>query len=330
MKRPVIAITLGDASGIGPELVAKLLTRPDVLAAASVVLVGDDWVWKDAQRIAGTTVPVTDISDCRQARECGQGVMMLALESVSQADIVRSQSTAAAGRGALQALTVCLEAARRGEIDAICFAPLNKLAMKKAGMAFEDELQFFADFLGTTGCFCEFNTLGKLWTSRITSHIPVADISKHITEDRIQAVAKLTYQTLKRAGFEMPRVAVAALNPHAGEGGACGREEIDVIEPAIKALNAEGFPVLGPYSADTIFIKARDGALDGVVTMYHDQGQIALKLLGFERGVTVQGGLEIPITTPAQGTAFDIAGQGKANPEAMAQAFLLAAKMAAV
>jgi len=225
------------------------------------------------------------------------------------------------------ALTACLDAAKRGDIDAICFAPLNKLAMKKGGMDFEDELHFFADYLGVKDYFCEFNTLGTLWTSRISSHIPLAEIPKYVTKDRIQAAARLTYQTLKRAGFAQPRVAVAALNPHGGEGGTCGREEIDIIRPAVKELNEAGLPIQGPYPADTIFLKARDGALDSIVTMYHDQGQVAVKLLGFERGVTVQGGLPVPITTPAHGTAFDIAGQGKANAEAMTQAFLLAAKL---
>ena len=255
--------------------------------------------------------------------------MMLELDTVAQADIVPAQVTAAAGRGARLALTACLDAVRRGQIDAICFAPLNKQAMKKGGMDFEDELHFFADYFGVQHYFCEFNTLGTLWTSRISSHVPLADIPKYVTKDRIKAAARLTFQTLKRAGFANPRVAVAALNPHGGDGGTCGREEIDIIEPAARELNEEGLPILGPFPADTIFLKARDGALDSIVTMYHDQGQVAVKLLGFERGVTVAGGLPVPITTPAHGTAFDIVGQGKAKAEAMTQALLLAAKMGA-
>jgi 4-hydroxythreonine-4-phosphate dehydrogenase len=330
MKKPVIAVTFGDVSGIGPELVAKLLTRPEAQAAAQIALVGDAWVWAQGQRIAGTDIKVRIIQDWNEARS-GDGVpMLLEMATVTQADIVPAQVTPAAGRGARAALTACLEAAKRGDVDAICFAPLNKLAMKKGGMDFEDELHFFADYLGVKDYFCEFNTLGTLWTSRISSHIPLAEIPKYVTKDRIQAAARLTYQTLKQAGFEQPRVAVAALNPHGGEGGTCGREEIDIIEPAVAALNAEGLPIQGPFPADTIFLKARDGALDGIVTMYHDQGQVAVKLMGFVRGVTVQGGLPIPITTPAHGTAFDIAGQGKANAEAMTQAFLLAAKLGSV
>ena len=329
MKKPVIAVTFGDASGIGPELVAKMLTRPEALAAAQIVLVGDDWVWAEGQRIAGTTTPVKTIADWSQARGGDGTPMLLELQSVAKAEITSGQVSAAAGRGARMALTACLDAVRRGQIDAICFAPLNKQAMKKGGMAFEDELHFFADYFGVKDYFCEFNTLGTLWTSRISSHIPLAEIPKYVTKDRIKAAARLTYQTLKRAGFAHPRVAVAALNPHGGDGGTCGREEIDIIEPAARELNAEGLPIQGPFPADTIFLKARDGLLDSIVTMYHDQGQVAVKLLGFERGVTVQGGLPVPITTPAHGTAFDIVGQGKANEEAMTQALLLASKMSA-
>ena len=139
--------------------------------------------------------------------------------------------------------------------------------------------------------------------------------------------ATLIYRSLQANGIASPRVAVAGLNPHNGDGGTCGREEIDVIEPAVRELNARGMAVVGPFPADTIFLRARDGELDAIVTMYHDQGQIAIKLLGFSRGVTVQGGLPVPITTPAHGTAYDIAGQGKANVQAMANAFAIACRM---
>ena len=328
MTKPVVAITFGDASGIGPELVAKFLTRPEI-SAAQIVLVGDAWVWAQGQKIAGVSPPVKIIKDWSEARVGDGTPMLLQMDTIAESDITQGQVTAAAGRGARAALTACLDAAVRGDIDAVCFAPLNKQAMKKGGMAFEDEQHFFADHLGVTGYFCEFNTLGTLWTSRISSHVPLADIPKYVTKDRIKAAARLTFQTLKRAGFAQPRVALAALNPHGGDGGTCGREEIDIIEPAAKELNDEGLPILGPFPADTIFLKARDGLLDSIVTMYHDQGQVAVKLLGFERGVTVAGGLPVPITTPAHGTAFDIVGQGKANAEAMTQAFLLAAKMVA-
>jgi 4-hydroxythreonine-4-phosphate dehydrogenase len=327
--KPVVAITMGDASGIGPELVAKLLLRPETRETAQIIVVGDAWAFAEGEKLAGATSPIKVVHDWSAARRGDRTPMFLEVETVAHADIVPAQVTAAAGHGARLALTACLDAAIRGDIDAICFAPLNKQAMKKGGMDFEDELHFFASYLGVTDYFCEFNTLGTLWTSRISSHVPLADIPKYITKDRIKAAARLTYNTLRRAGFTNPRVAVAALNPHGGDGGTCGREEIDIIAPAALELNDEGFPIEGPHPADTIFLKARDGKLDAIVTMYHDQGQVAVKLMGFERGVTVQGGLPIPITTPAHGTAFDITGQGNANAEALTQAFLLAAKMGA-
>ena len=328
MKKPVVAVTFGDACGIGPELVAKLLARPDAKGVATLVVVGDPWVWDEGQRVAGTSTALKPITDWKAPRN-GEGPFFLSIDSVAKNDVTAGQMTPAAGRGARMALTLCLDAVQRGDADAICFAPLNKQAMKKGGMDFEDELHFFADYFGVKDYFCEFNTLGTLWTSRISSHIPLADIPKYVTKDRIKAAARLTYKTLKAAGFAAPRVAVAALNPHGGDGGTCGREEIDIIEPAARELNAEGLPIQGPFPADTIFLKARDKQLDSIVTMYHDQGQVAVKLMGFERGVTVQGGLPAPITTPAHGTAFDIVGQGKANAEAMTQAYLLAAKMGA-
>lgn len=328
MSKPLVAVTFGDTSGIGPELAAKLAGSAEARAAARMLLVGDAWAWREGQRIAGVSPETKAVANFTEARHAPGDILFLATKTVAQDDIVPAQVTKAAGAGARAALDTCLDSAQRGDIDAICFAPLNKQAMKLGGMHFEDELHYFANRLGVRDYFCEFNTLGPLWTSRISSHVPLAEVPQYITQDRIQAAARLTHATLKRAGFSAPRVAVAALNPHGGEGGTCGREEIDIIAPAVRALNAEGLPVEGPYPADTIFLKARDGKLDAIVTMYHDQGQVAVKLMGFERGVTVQGGLPIPIATPAHGTAFDIAGTGKANPTAMIQAFLMAARMA--
>ena len=185
----------------------------------------------------------------------------------------------------------------------------------------------FAQHLGVQGYFCEFNTLDSLWTSRVSSHVPLREAPALIDRPRIVAAAKLIYRSLQASGVLAPRVAVAALNPHGGDGGTCGREEIDIIAPAVAQLVTEGFAVQGPFPADTIFLKAIAGDFDAIVTMYHDQGQIALKLLGFSKGVTVQGGLPVPITTPAHGTAYDISGQGRASVTATANAFAIAARM---
>jgi 4-hydroxythreonine-4-phosphate dehydrogenase len=193
----------------------------------------------------------------------------------------------------------------------------------------EDELRWFADVLGYRGPCGEFNVLEKLWTSRVTSHIPLKDVAGLLTAEGVAEAIGMLHDALSRAGNAAPRIGVCGLNPHNGDGGNFGREEIDIIEPGIALAAKRGYTAAGPYPADTIFVRARDGAFDGIVTMYHDQGQIAMKLMGFERGVTVQGGLPVVITTPAHGTAYDIAGRGIANVQAMSNALAIAARMGA-
>ncbi|RQR53724.1 4-hydroxythreonine-4-phosphate dehydrogenase PdxA [Burkholderia sp. Bp9125] len=332
---PVVALTLGDPAGIGPELIAKLLARPDATSRANLVLIGDRWLWEAGQRVAGVRVelePVASLAAVRERPSCARPAFV-AVDTVEPAQVTASQAGAAGGRSVLDVLNRCMDAALAGEIDAICFAPLNKHAMKLGGLRHEDELHHFAEYLGVTGYFCEFNTLGELWTARISSHIPLKDAARYLSVERIEQASELIYRSLLANGVAAPKVAIAAFNPHGGDGGSCGREEIDVIEPAVRALQARGWPTdapfHGPFPADTIFLKAQAGDYQAIVTMYHDQGQIAIKLLGFSRGVTVQGGLPVPITTPAHGTAYDIAGRGTADVGATWQALQIACRMGA-
>ena len=328
---PVVALTLGDAAGIGPELTARLLSQSDITAKANIVLIGDPWLWQDGQDIASTTVATQAVQRLAEvrARPDTRLPAFLAVDSIAKDQVQRSQALAACGTSALQMLNLCMDGTKRGEVDAICFAPLNKFALKQGGMNHEDELHHFAQYLDVTGYFCEFNTLGDLWTSRVSSHIPLKEAASMLTTERIVASARLIYKSLQASGTAEPKVAIAAFNPHGGDGGSCGREEIDIIAPAVAELRATGFPVDGPFPADTIFLKAQDGQYQAIVTMYHDQGQIAIKLMGFSKGVTVQGGLPVPITTPAHGTAYDIAGKGQANVNAMLNAFNIATRMGA-
>lgn len=332
---PVVALTLGDPAGIGAELIARLLARPEATQKANIVLAGDPWLWQQGQRIAGlqvATAPIASMADARGRADTALPAF-LAIDTVAPDAVHQGRAEAAGGRSVLQVLDLCMDAAQAGQIDAICFAPLNKQAMKLGGLRHEDELHHFAEHLGVTGYFCEFNTLGDLWTSRISSHVPLRDVASYLSQERIAQAAELIYRALLASGMAAPKVAVAGFNPHNGDGGTCGREEIDIIAPAVRALQARDWPTPdpfhGPFPADTIFLKAQAGEYQAIVTMYHDQGQIAIKLLGFSRGVTVQGGLPIPITTPAHGTAYDIAGQGRASVEATWQAFLIACRMGA-
>jgi 4-hydroxythreonine-4-phosphate dehydrogenase len=326
---PVVALTLGDPAGIGPELIAKLLARADLVSTANVVLVGDPWLWKEGQRVAGVRARTTTVDSLAAVRARADATLpaLVPMNTVRPEQVHAAKAEAAGGASVLAVLDRCMDAALTRDVDAICFAPLNKHAMKLGGLQHEDELHHFAAHLGVKSYFCEFNTLDGLWTSRISSHVPLKDVPKYLDKQRIVDATTLIYRSLQANGVLVPRVAIAAFNPHGGDGGTCGREEIEIIEPAVRELNAQGMPVVGPYPADTIFLKARDGELDAIVTMYHDQGQIAIKLLGFSRGVTVQGGLPVPITTPAHGTAYDIAGKGIANVDATANAFLIACRM---
>ena len=201
--------------------------------------------------------------------------------------------------------------------------------MRLARPSYDDEIAFSAEVIGAEGSAGEFNILDKLWNARVTSHIPLAEVPARLTKERIFRALKLTDACMRSAGFLCPRIALAGLNPHAGDGGNFGREEIDVIAPAVEAGKRDGICVEGPFPADTVFLRAKNGAFDAVLTMYHDQGQIATKMHGFNRGVTVTAGLDAVFTTPAHGTAFDIVGKGVASTGAMESALHLAARLAA-
>ncbi|MGC3024242.1 4-hydroxythreonine-4-phosphate dehydrogenase PdxA [Burkholderia sp. DN3021] len=332
---PVVALTLGDPAGIGAELIAKLLARPDAAAHANLVLIGDRWLWEAGQRVAGVQVDVEPVASLAavRGRPSTARAAFVEVDTVDPAQVTVGHAGAAGGRSTLAVLDQCLDAALAGDIDAICFAPLNKYAMKLGGLRHDDELHHFAEALGVTGYFCEFNTLGELWTARISSHIPLKNAAAQLSIERIEQASELIYRSLLANGVAAPKVAIAAFNPHGGDGGSCGREEVDIIEPAVRKLQSRDWPTdapfHGPFPADTIFLKAQAGDYQAIVTMYHDQGQIAIKLLGFSRGVTVQGGLPVPITTPAHGTAYDIAGRGTADVGATWQALQIACRMGA-
>ena len=310
--RPVIALAMGDPCGISPELTAKVVALEEVRKAAQVVVIGDRRVFDEGARIAGVT-PAVEFVD---------------LKHLDPATVKRGVASREGGASALANYRHALRMAADGKADAVCFTPFNKQAMRLAHPPYEDEIGFTSGVLGFTGAATEFNILEGLWNARVTSHIPLSKVSASLSVDAIVQALELTATALRAAGFQPPRIGVAALNPHAGDGGNFGREELDIIEPAVKKAKARGLPADGPYPADTVFVRARAGQFDAVLTMFHDQGQIAMKLLGFDRGVTLLGGYPFPICTPAHGTAYDIAGKGIANVGAARAALLLAARMA--
>jgi 4-hydroxythreonine-4-phosphate dehydrogenase len=320
-----VGLLLGDASGIGPELTAKLLAGGDLAPDLTTVVIGDPCVLERGAAAAGVELDLPLVPS--PTSDPGTAVLLQGPPIDPEAAPV-GEATAAAGLAVLDTFRHALDLARDGDLDAICFAPCNKQAMHMGGLAFEDELRFFVDHLKVAGPVGEINATDRLATTRVTSHVPLRAVADLITGDGVLAATRLADATLRQAGNAHPRIAVCGLNPHAGDGGIFGCEEIDVIAPAIERARREQIAASGPYPSDTVFIRARDGEFDAVVTMYHDQGQIAMKLMGFERGITILAGLPIPITTPAHGTAFDIAGRGIARLDAMRNAYLTACQMA--
>jgi 4-hydroxythreonine-4-phosphate dehydrogenase len=327
MSKPTIALFPGDPAGVGPELIARLLADGSAARAANVLLVGSRESLQDGMRVAGCRYQF-DEAHAKPAADFDTPVL-LRTELADERGFERGIVTAKSGAYMLRGLAKAVALWKEKRVDALCFAPLNKAALRAGGMNHPDELHWFAREFPFDGTCVELNVLETLWTSRVTSHVALSEVSALITREKVAEMIQLMTESLERAGRASPRVAVCGLNPHNGDHGAYGREEIDVIEPGVALARSRGFPADGPYPADTIFVRAtrKDGGYDGVVTMYHDQGQIAMKLMGFERGVTVQGGLPMPITTPAHGTAYDIAGKGVANDGAMKNAFKLACDM---
>ncbi len=329
-----LALLLGDPCGIGPEIVARVLVEgfeEDKTKSSTdrvdIVVIGDPWLLDWGAQCAGLSLNLPHYNSPEDLPASAAGPMLLTGPTFSPDEHTPGRMSAAAGSYVLQSLDYAADLARTGAIDGICYASLNKQAMHAAGSSHEDELRYFAERLDVSGYVGEVNTLDGLWTSRVTSHIPLRAVYQHISVEEILPAIRLIHYTIRQGGQPSPRLAVAGLNPHAGEGGLFGSEEDDVIRPAVEAAQEEDIAASGPYPPDTVFLRASRGEFDGVVTMYHDQGQIAMKLLGFERGVTVHGGLPTPITTPAHGTAFDIVGQGVANPQALKQALKLCSQM---
>jgi len=320
--KPRIAFVAGDPNGIGPELAARLLARPANVEAADVAVYADPGMLAAGERVAGVRALVSTTPTPGRAT-------LVPMALGGEAAMAPGEATEAGGRAALAALSAAVDAAAGGAAQGIVFAPLNKHALRLAGMTHEDELRWMQERLGVDGFTSEFNITGDLWTSRVTSHVPLRAVADAITGAGVVDAVRIVHRYLAASGIASPRIAVAALNPHAGDGGSLGREEIDVIAPAVEAVRREGIDARGPLPSDTVFVAAKRGDFDAVVSMYHDQGQIAMKLMGFDRGVTLHGGLPVPVATCASGTAFDIVGRGIANVEGLQAAFDLVARIAA-
>lgn len=326
-RKPILGILLGDGAGVGPEIIAKLAAANFFEEYCHPVFIGDIRIFNRALNAVGANVEIRTINDPTEAVWDGK-CNIVNRNNLSCEEAPIGELTVACGKANLDMLTYAVELYKAKKIEGFCFGPLNKAGMKEAGCKFESEHHLLAHEFNHTAPFGEINVCGELWTTRTTSHIPIKDVSAALSVNSIMRAITLANVSLKNSGIERPRLAIAALNPHCGENGLCGREEIDVIKPAIEEARKQGIDASGPYPSDITFIKAFRGEFDGVVTMYHDQGQIALKLKGFEQGITIAGGLPAPIVTCAHGTAYDIAGKGIVKTSAFENAVKMAARMA--
>lgn len=324
--KPIIGILLGDASGSGPEIIAKLAADGRLAKDCRPFIIGDARVFANALEFAKVKAPVTVVKSVAEA-SWDNSLPLLDMANLDPAAVIMGQPNAECGRAVGETFLKALQMCQDGEIDGILYAPIHKQALYMGGFTYDSEAEMFAKVLNVTSCYGEINILHDLWTTRVTSHVPLKEVSSLLTVQSIGQTIDFGYATLKQAGYASPRLAVTALNPHAGENGKCGREEIDVIRPAVEAAQAKGYDVAGPFPADTIFDRAFNGQFDMVVTLYHDQGQIALKTKGFREGVTVSGGLPIPLVTPAHGTAFGKAGKGTVDVGATINALAVCVRM---
>lgn len=319
--KPILGILLGDATGIGPEIIAKLCADGKITAWCRPILLGDARILKTGIKFAKVQFPFSVINDINLIDWNGP-IPLWDLKNFDPKNIIMGQISANSGLAMGQQFEHALQLYNEGIINGFSFAPYNKAALKQGGY---DIYKLFARNLKIKWPFGELNVVNNLWISRVTSHIPLREVPNRLTVKNIFGAIKLLDETIVLMGNDQPRIAVASLNPHAGDEELFGKEENEIIAPAIALANKEGINAMGPFPADTLFVNAFKGLYEGVTTMYHDQGQIALKLMNFKSAVTVIAGLSCPITTPAHGTAFDIAGKGIANANAMSKAIEIAA-----
>jgi 4-hydroxythreonine-4-phosphate dehydrogenase len=322
-RPPLLAITMGDASGIGPEIIAKALAK----GGGRAVVYGSHAVMTDAVRRLGLGLAVRAVADpLAAAPKAG------CIDVVEATRIVEpprpGEISAVSGQAAFDAIVAAIAAAKAGLVDGIVTAPINKEAMARAGITYPGHTEILADFGGAERVAMMLAN-DEIRTVLVTIHTSLRTAIEQADFAAQMSAIRLAHEGGRALGFAAPRVAVAGLNPHAGEGGLFGDEEIRIIRPAIEAARAEGIDASGPWPGDTVFMQARTGRFDVVVAQYHDQGLIPVKYLGLEKGVNITLGLPFVRTSPDHGTAFDIAGQGIADPASLETALAYAQRLVA-
>lgn len=321
---PLLGLTVGDPAGIGPEI-TLMAARDPRCAEARIVAIGSLEALRSARSVVPDPPELHEISHPREARFAA-GVLDV-IPVPSDVAVPVGKLSAEAGKIAFDGVAKAVELALAGDIDGIVTAPLNKEAIALAGHPYPGHTEILADLTGTRD-FAMMLTALKLRVVHVTTHVGIREMLEKVTTERVLTTVRLAHRALRDMGIDSPSVGVAGLNPHAGEGGLFGDEEGRVITPAIEQARAEGIDATGPWPADTLFGRAVAGDFDVAIAMFHDQGHIAVKVLGFETGVNATIGLPIVRTSVDHGTAFDIAGTGRASHDSLVEAVTVGAAMA--
>jgi 4-phospho-D-threonate 3-dehydrogenase / 4-phospho-D-erythronate 3-dehydrogenase len=325
-SRPRVAITMGDAAGIGPEITVKSLADPRAIEWAIPLVLGDARVLERAMAVTGVKLAMRTIARPAEATGAPGTIDVIDYANVDMAAHRWGEVLAARGAAAVHYTREAGRMALAGEIDAMVSAPLNKEAMHAAGYPYEGQTEILGELTGSRPAMVM--VVDRMRLMLFTNHMALRAVCDYVRKDRVLDRLVLADAALRDMGIARPRVAVAGLNPHASESGAFGREEQDEIVPAIAAARERGIDAQGPFPADTVFLKSRDGAYDLTLALYHDQGLMAVKLVGFGRVVTLLIGLPLIRTSTGHGTAFDIAGKNIADHRNLLEAIRVAAEVA--
>jgi 4-hydroxythreonine-4-phosphate dehydrogenase len=322
-KRPIIAITMGDAAGIGPEIVVKALASKKIYSICRPFVLGDATILSSAIESLKSTLKLTPLKAADETKGDFGNIELFDFKNLDHQGVIPGQISPACGKAAMEYIAEATQLALEGKVKAIVTAPINKEAIIRAGYGDVGHMEYFARVTHTA----EYATMlasGPLRVVHLSTHYSLKEACERVSRESILEKIKLTHNSFRQWRIAHPRIAVAALNPHGGEGGLLGKEEIEKIFPAIKDAQVSGIDVRGPFPADSVFTRAIGGEFDVVIAMYHDQGHIPVKVYGFERSISVALGLPFIRTSVDHGTAFDIAGKGIASSLSLEEAIQVA------
>lgn len=324
--KPLLALTMGDAAGSGPEIITKALAIPEISTICRPVVIGDAATMQAALKITGAPGNIRSIKKLPEAMFQEGTIEVIDLHNIQLERLVRGRVDTMAGKAAYQYIKLATNIALSGECDAIVTSAINKEALNNAGYHYDGHTELLAELCGVP-FVAMMLVSGNLRVSHVTTHISLRRAIKLIRPERILTVLKLTQEALPLMGVNKPHIAIAGLNPHAGEGGLFGDEEAQYITPAVESARKQGINVTGPLPPDSVFFRAAEGQFDAALAMYHDQGHIAVKMLGITEGVNITLGLPIIRTSVDHGTVFGKAGKGTADATSLVQSIKLAVVM---